>query len=471
MNSLGRGSRAVIRALLPETVPAETETARRRQLVEGIPRPDDAEAWLMLSVLGAGLPLSSEVRAARRLARQRGTAALLTSLSRARLRSGGGLRREVEVVAGAVLVDVQDTVTTRIGTGVQRVAREVALDWSKRDNVQLVGWTASRTALVRVDAERVRARLARGVFGKGSIVPWGGHFVLAETTTETARSARIQAIAEYSSASTSMIAYDAIPLTIAETTGPGMPGVFLKYLAAAARMHMVAAISEATAVEYRGWRRMLAAAGIPGPEVVTVPLAASVPTLDPQFEDAARARLLVDDLPLVLCVGSHEPRKNHLAVLQAAEILWRDGKHFSLAFVGGNSWNSEDFHATVARLKAAGRPVQVVTGMSDGELWWGYSLARLTVFPSLGEGFGLPVAESLYAGTPAVTSGFGSMAEIAAWGGCVAVDPRDDDSVAAGIRALLENDELHDRLAAEARALTPRGWAQYAEELWRAMVN
>jgi glycosyltransferase involved in cell wall biosynthesis len=109
--------------------------------------------------------------------------------------------------------------------------------------------------------------------------------------------------------------------------------------------------------------------------------------------------------------------------------------------------------------------------MSDGQLWWAYRLARLTVFPSLGEGFGLPVAESLYAGTPVVTSDFGSMAELASLGGCVLVDPRDDTSIAAGIRSLLVDEPLHARLAAEASTIRPRSWADYADELWHAMVN
>ncbi len=46
----------------------------------------------------------------------------------------------------------------------------------------------------------------------------------------------------------------------------------------------------------------------------------------------------IGSLPIVLAVGSHEPRKNHLAVLHAAELLWREGLLFTLTFVGGHSW-------------------------------------------------------------------------------------------------------------------------------------
>ena len=62
------------------------------------------------------------------------------------------------------------------------------------------------------------------------------------------------------------------------------------------------------------------------------------------------------DLPLVLVVGSHEPRKNHRALLHAAERLWRDGVQFSLLFVGGNAWHSEGFVGDLEQLQRDGRP-------------------------------------------------------------------------------------------------------------------
>ena len=129
-------------------------------------------------------------------------------------------------------------------------------------------------------------------------------------------------------------------------------------------------------------------------------------------QTAGPPRLLVGTLPLVFVVGSHEPRKNHLAVLHAAELLWREGHQFSLTFIGGNSWNSESFHDTLTALAGAGRPVESISAASDDLLWGGYRVARFTIFPSLNEGFGLPLAESLACGTPAVTSDYGSMREI-----------------------------------------------------------
>ena len=136
-----------------------------------------------------------------------------------------------------------------------------------------------------------------------------------------------------------------------------------------------------------------------------------------------REGLELGSVPMVLIVGSHEPRKNHVAVLLAAERLWREGSAFHLVFVGSTGWRSERFDGLVGRLVAAGRSVQVLRRVSEETLWAAYRAARFTVFPSLAEGFGLPVAESLASGTPVVTSNFGSMAEIGQAGGALLVDP------------------------------------------------
>jgi glycosyltransferase involved in cell wall biosynthesis len=109
--------------------------------------------------------------------------------------------------------------------------------------------------------------------------------------------------------------------------------------------------------------------------------------------------------------------------------------------------------------------------MPDSMLWAAYRLARCMVFPSLNEGFGLPIAEALSCGTPVVTSNYGSMAEIAADGGALLVDPRDDYSIAAGIRTVLTDDEVHRRLATEARARPRRTWEQYAGDVWSALAG
>jgi len=120
----------------------------------------------------------------------------------------------------------------------------------------------------------------------------------------------------------------------------------------------------------------------------------------------------------------------------------------------------------IGRLERAGRPVESAGTLPDRLLWAAYRLARCTLSPSLNEGLGLPLSESLSAGTPAITSDFGSMREIAEGGGALLVNPREDDELTAALERMLTDDLLVSRLRDEARARSPWTWSDYAEQLW-----
>jgi len=100
-----------------------------------------------------------------------------------------------------------------------------------------------------------------------------------------------------------------------------------------------------------------------------------------------------------------------------------------------------------------------------------YASASFTVFPSLHEGFGLPVAESLSHGTPVITSNFGSTAEIGRHGGTLLIDPRDNHALTSAIRTLLRDPETLQRLRSEIATRPTRNWQNYADELWTVLVD
>ena len=222
----------------------------------------------------------------------------------------------------------------------------------------------------------------------------------------------------------SLIGHDMIPITLPESVTPGMSAQFAEFLGVVKLASRVSTNSETTAASFGGFCATLTSQGIRGPLVQAHPLPTEAVAVTPEVIERARRELGLDEVPMVLVVGSHEPRKNHVAVLLAAERLWRAGARFHVVFVGGAGWKGEQFEAVVARLRAKDRPIQVIRRGDEGLLWASYRLARFTVFPSLAEGFGLPVAESLSCGTPVITSNFGSMAEIGAGGGALLVDPR-----------------------------------------------
>jgi glycosyltransferase involved in cell wall biosynthesis len=177
------------------------------------------------------------------------------------------------------------------------------------------------------------------------------------------------------------------------------------------------------------------------------------------------------DEPLVIVVGSHEPRKNHDAIVFAAERLWAEGIRFHLRFIGGGSRQvTHRFDRRARALARRGHSIEVRRSAKDNELLASYHEARFTVFPSLDEGFGLPLAESLALAVPAITSDYGSTAEIARDGGCLVVNPRDDDAIVGAMRTLLTDDKVHERLVTECRARPVRTWSDFADDLWNRAV-
>ncbi|HEY0188612.1 MAG TPA: glycosyltransferase family 1 protein [Cellulomonas sp.] len=454
-----------------------------RRATDRIDPDDRAVAWLTTAVVAMRLPTQHEVLRVSRAGVLDGPAATLAAAIA--LIDLPREPRPIRVVRGAIVIDVHNTARTTFFTGIQRVARECARAWvDQHENVLPIGWADDLLCPQDLPADRLARLLGQegpqeDVAETGTetatpslVVPWQCRYLIPELAAERPRTDRLLAMASFTGIEIGSIGYDLVPLTSAETAISGLPNEFAGHLAASRHYQRIATISDAAGDEYRGWRTMISGAGFTGPDIVTVALAAEAQVPGPADLALARDRMMVADLPLVLCVGSHEPRKNHLAVLHAAELLWRRGLSFALTFVGGNSWNSDEFHQTIAGLQALNRPVATLSGIADSTLWAAYQLARFTVFPSLNEGFGLPVVESLMSGTPVITSNYGSTREIAEQGGGVLlVDPRDDDALAEAMTTLLTDQDLLEALMAQAGTRSTRTWAAYAADTWAYLVD
>jgi glycosyltransferase involved in cell wall biosynthesis len=148
----------------------------------------------------------------------------------------------------------------------------------------------------------------------------------------------------------------------------------------------------------------------------------------------------------VLTVGTLEPRKNLERTADAARRLGVE-----LRVVGARGWGS---------IEAGGNGVRWLGRVPDSELAALYRGARVVAYPSLYEGFGIPVLEAMACGVPVVTSSGGATEEVAA-GAAELVDPLDASSIAAGIeRAFERRRELVARGLDRARAFT---WAAVAD--------
>ncbi len=177
-----------------------------------------------------------------------------------------------------------------------------------------------------------------------------------------------------------------------------------------------------------------------------------------QVEAFRRERNLPDTF--ILHVGTLEPRKNHLALLKAfAQLLAFDlpCPTLQLVCVGGNGWLYDEIYAAVERLNLQERVTFAgYTPAHELPLW--YNAAALFVYPSLYEGFGMPVLEAMACGAPVITSNVSSLPQAAGDAGLL-VSPESTDELAAAMRQLLANVDLR-------RQLSEAGKAHAAEFRW-----
>jgi glycosyltransferase involved in cell wall biosynthesis len=174
----------------------------------------------------------------------------------------------------------------------------------------------------------------------------------------------------------------------------------------------------------------------------------AVRSAPPDAVDAVRRRFGLRG-PYLLFVGGVEPRKNLAALVRAFTRVSTDA---SLVVAGGRvRWfpgSAADLQGQVAALPDGVRRRVVLTGyVSEREKVALLRGARGVVYPSLYEGFGFPVLEGMAARVPVLTSSAASLPEVAG-DAALLVDPQDEEAIAEGIRSLLEDERLRDRLIA-----------------------
>ncbi|MBI2940501.1 MAG: glycosyltransferase family 4 protein [Chloroflexi bacterium] len=169
--------------------------------------------------------------------------------------------------------------------------------------------------------------------------------------------------------------------------------------------------------------------------------------------------------PFVLFVGTVEPRKNLVRLIQAYHRLrQRPGFTHKLVIAGGLGWLYQDVFREIENLGLHDH-VLFIGYVADPDLPAIYSLADALAWPSLYEGFGLPPLEAMGCGTPVVTSNVSSLPELIGDAG-ITVDPRSVDELADGIDRVLTDQVLRTTLIARgverARLFT---WQSAAEKL------
>lgn len=199
---------------------------------------------------------------------------------------------------------------------------------------------------------------------------------------------------------------------------------------------------------------------IPADRVDVVPLAARPPRSEPEPEAQLRAQLGLGDRRLVVSTSAKRPHKNLSRLLQAHALL---AAPRPLLVLPGYATDYEaELRAEADRLGIAD-DVLFLGWMEDPALEGLLAAAACVAFPSLYEGFGLPVLEAMMRGVPVVCSARSSLAEVAG-DAALLVDPEDPAAIAAAVARVLAEPQL-------AADLVRRGHAQSARFTWRATAE
>jgi glycosyltransferase involved in cell wall biosynthesis len=189
-----------------------------------------------------------------------------------------------------------------------------------------------------------------------------------------------------------------------------------------------------------------------------VPLASSTPTgaLD---SDEVLTRLKIPT-PYVLFMGTLEPRKNLVRLVRAYRRVAANGFPHALVLAGPLGWHHESLMRELA-LQGPGE-IAMTGPLSEDERDAVYRAAEVFAYPSLYEGFGLPVVEAMARGVPTVASTTSSLPEVAG-DAAIGVHPRSVREIASAIESILSDVGLADRLAARGRAQAERfSWDETA---------
>ena len=204
--------------------------------------------------------------------------------------------------------------------------------------------------------------------------------------------------------------------------------------------------------------------GVERDKVVVIPCAAGQDFFP---HDNAKVRQVLKQYgitaPYILYVGSIETRKNLPRLLEAYARLRKWSTSWQLVIAGASKWGAGSVYEAVERLQLTA--CVYFTGFVDeAELPALYTGADLFVFPSLYEGFGLPVLEAMACGTPVITSNRSSLPEVAG-DAAVLVDPFEVEELTYALRSVLSDPELAQELRVQGMEQAARfSWQQTARE-------
>lgn len=394
-------------------------------------------------------------------------------------------QRILNPALGLLYYYVDHTINCPVNTGMQRVTRQLARALlSHGERIVFVKWSTQLNGLVlvnqlelnhlaqwggpRIDAKETAEKgyppgndcepVAVVVAGSSIhnrnwlIVPEVAHinFHGRQLTLEVILAAKRLHLR------TAFVFYDAIPLRREELAGMAPTHEdYMRQLLQADAVLPISAWSAQELIGFLGHHERVAGKFLPAIAPLLLPAEVN------GRERVTSTRHSISDGPRrILCVGSIDERKNQLCLVRAFVKLALEGtaNGWQLDLIGNCN---PGLHQELASLMEACPSVKWHGHSSDDDLKQAYTQCEFTVFPSVEEGFGLPIAESLWYGKPCLCANFGPMAEIAGGGGCLQIDTTDEEALSRGLSRLIQDNDLRGHLAGEATTRRLDTWIDY----------
>lgn len=193
--------------------------------------------------------------------------------------------------------------------------------------------------------------------------------------------------------------YDLIPLTHPEFVGPKRHAAFLDYVKKTVEhSDLLLAISDTVRDQVASFLPTIAEPGVPScRDIRSIQLGAELESVHGPVREEVRDLFAEDHSPYLM-VATFDPRKNHRYLLDAFELLWETQPDLKLCLVGRIGSRCDEIVQRIAQHPRLGQSLFLFSDLSDAELHHCYAGARGVIFPSVVEGFGLPIVEALWFG-------------------------------------------------------------------------
>jgi glycosyltransferase involved in cell wall biosynthesis len=289
-------------------------------------------------------------------------------------------------------------------------------------------------------------------------------FVTPEVFSENERPGFLEWAQRFPGRKTAIF-YDAIPLRNPHITWPQSVARHPLYMEMLGiHFDQILSISEASNNDLHGYWKWLGLKKCP--QTATLQLGA-----DLYHQQRGTSDLPIDAPMQILIVGILEPRKNLLATIDSCKALWKKGIDFTLHLAGRvNPHYGKPILTRIKKEEEKGHPLVWHESPKINSLLKLYREAHMTIFPSIAEGCGLPVLESLWMGKPVLASNLPCISENSSYGGVAQFDVADPESLTNQLQKILKHPQELRLLTEQASEAQLPTWKETASALMQHLT-